>query len=275
VEGREVIGTPVEPQGTRTPRLGRITGPARPLRSCAVLLGLLIAQAPAGFAQARDAIALEPASSSIRWWHGVAVVGGLSWLMLLDKPTRQFTQENRSSNGDGIARAIRSVGQPEVFGTLALGVIGAGLATGDDEVTRSGGRMAAALALGGAAATLTKWTLGRPRPSESLIADRYVPFSGGDAMPSGHTTVAFALATTLADDINRAWASVVLYTIATGVGWSRINDNRHWLSDVAGGAVLGVAAAKVVNGRWRIFNLRPPRFLLGPEQAQVAWQFDF
>jgi membrane-associated phospholipid phosphatase len=87
--------------------------------------------------------------------------------------------------------------------------------------------------------------------------------------------VAFALATSLADEIHRTWASVGLYTIATGVGWSRINDNRHWLSDVAAGAVLGFTSAKLVNGRWRIFNLNPPRFLLGPGQAAVAWNLTF
>jgi membrane-associated phospholipid phosphatase len=248
---------------------------SKPIRCCAILLGLLLAQPQNALAQVGEAISFEQPTSSIRWWHGVVVLGGLSWLTLLDKPVQQFTQANRTPTGDEVARAVRSFGQPEVFATVALGVMGAGLATGDDAVTRAGGRLAAALALGGAASTVAKWTLGRSRPSEGLIADRYVPFSGEDAMPSGHTTVAFALATALADDIDRTWASLVLYTFAAGVAWSRVNDNRHWLSDVGGGAVLGVTAARVVNGRWRIFNLRPPRFLLGPEQAQVAWQVSF
>jgi membrane-associated phospholipid phosphatase len=195
--------------------------------------------------------------------------------MLLDEPVQQFTQDNRTSTADGVARTIRRFGQPEVFGTITLGLLGAGLVSGDEEITRSGGRLAAALALAGGAATVAKWTLGRPRPSMSLDADEYVPFSGRDALPSGHTSVAFALATTLADDLQRPWASVLLYTLAAGVAWSRVNDNRHWLSDAASGAVLGITAAKVVNGRWRIFNVRPPRFLLGADRAQLAWQLEF
>jgi membrane-associated phospholipid phosphatase len=87
--------------------------------------------------------------------------------------------------------------------------------------------------------------------------------------------MAFALATSLSDDINRTWATIGLYTLATGVGWSRMNDDRHWLSDVAAGAILGVSSAKVVNGRWRIFNLRPPTILLGPRHAGLAWQLSF
>jgi membrane-associated phospholipid phosphatase len=94
-------------------------------------------------------------------------------------------------------------------------------------------------------------------------------------MPSGHTTIAFALATALSDDIKRTWASAGLYTLATGVGWARLNDNRHWLSDVAAGAALGITSAKLMNGRWRIFNLRPPRVLLGPDYAGIAWQLTF
>jgi membrane-associated phospholipid phosphatase len=94
-------------------------------------------------------------------------------------------------------------------------------------------------------------------------------------MPSGHSAIAFALATTLADDIDRTWATVGLYTLASGVAWSRLNDDQHWLSDVAAGAALGIVSAKVVNGRWRLFHLRPPRILLGPHSAALAWQIKF
>jgi membrane-associated phospholipid phosphatase len=203
------------------------------------------------------------------------VLGGLSGLMLLDEPAQRFAQDNRTPTGDDLASGLRHFGQPEVYGTITLGLLGAGLISGNDEITRAGGRLATTLALAGAASSLTKLTLGRPRPSESLDADGYVPFSGQEAMPSGHTTMAFALATSLADDIHRTWASVGLYTVATGVAWSRVNDNRHWLTDVAAGAVLGVTSAKLVSGRWRIFNLRTPRFLVGPGHATVAWAFTF
>jgi membrane-associated phospholipid phosphatase len=87
--------------------------------------------------------------------------------------------------------------------------------------------------------------------------------------------MAFAFATALSDDIDRTWATVGLYTLATGVGWSRMNDNRHWLTDVAAGAALGITSAKLINGRWRIFGLRPPSVLLGPSQAGLAWQVQF
>ncbi|HET6795732.1 MAG TPA: phosphatase PAP2 family protein [Gemmatimonadales bacterium] len=214
-------------------------------------------------------------STTIRWWHGAAVLGGVSALMLLDHSSHNFFQDNRSHSSNEIASGLRHFGQPEVYGTVTLGLISAGLISGNDDITRAGGRLAATLVLAGVASTGFKWAAGRPRPNESSDVDGFVPFSGQDAMPSGHTTVAFALATALADDIHRTWATVGLYTIATGVGWSRLNDNKHWLSDVAMGAAVGLTSAKLINGHWRIFNLRPPSILLGPQRAGLAWQFSF
>ena len=82
------------------------------------------------------------------------------------------------------------------------------------------------------------------------------PFSGADAFPSGHTTMAFALATSLADELRRPWVTVGLMTAAAGTGWSRVNDNKHWLSDVVAGTALGVTAAQLVERRWTVFGWR-------------------
>jgi membrane-associated phospholipid phosphatase len=235
------------------------------------LAGLLVA--PAG-AQT-DTLGSFQAPPPIRWWHGAIIVGGLSALMLLDEPGGEFLQQNRSGTLDDVSRVVRHFGQPEVYVSITLGMVAAGLVSRDDDLTRAGGRLAATLALAGAASTATKFVFGRPRPSESDEADVFAPFSGEDAMPSGHSTIAFALATALADDIQKTWASVGLYTLATGVAWSRLNDDRHWLSDVAAGAVVGVVSAKLVNGRWRLFHLRPPSILLGPRHAGLAWQVQF
>lgn len=240
-----------------------------------LLLVALVVAHPLQLSAQQEAPRSIQQAAVLRWWHGVIAVGGLSALMLLDRPSQRFFQDRRSAGADDWARAIRRGGQPEVYGTVTLGLVAAGLLSGDDNLTRSAGRLGATLALAGATSTLAKLTLGRPRPNQSLDVDGYSPFSGQDAMPSGHTTMAFALATALADDIQRPWATVGLYTLATGVGWSRINDNRHWLSDVAGGALVGITSAKLVNGHWRIFGLRPPSVLLGPSHAGLAWRVEF
>jgi membrane-associated phospholipid phosphatase len=261
------------PQGNS---LGLRAG-VRPTRTAGLryVLAILAVVHPLSGAAQVHATDSVPQAFVIRWWHGVIVVGGLSLLTLLDEPAQRFFQEHRSSQSDDVAHAFRHFGQPEVFGTVTVGLVAAGLLGGNQEVARAGGRLAASLLVAGAVTGGLKLAIGRTRPNETLDAYEFHPFSGEDAMPSGHTSIAFALATSLADDIHRTWASVGLYTIATGVGWSRINDNKHWLSDVAAGAVVGVTSAKLVHGRWRIFNLRPPTVLVGPHHAGLAWQLSF
>jgi membrane-associated phospholipid phosphatase len=246
---------------------------SKPIRG-RVWLALVLAVQPIS-AAAQVEVPPPAPSVVIRWWHGVAVLGGLSALMLLDRPAQDYFQDHRSPHSNDVAAALRHFGQPEVYGTITLGLLGAGLISGNQDVTRAGGRLGTALVLAGAVSSGLKVAAGRPRPNASLDSDGFAPFSGQDAFPSGHTTVAFALATSLADDLHRTWASIGLYTLATGVGWSRMNDNKHWLTDVALGAVLGTTSAKLVNGHWRIFNLHPPRLLIGPGHAALAWRVSF
>ena len=241
-----------------------------------LLLALAVVAHPAAMtAQADTALSAAPPPTVIHWAQGVMVLGGLSALMLLDHPTQDYVQDVRSRGSNDVAGTVRHFGQPEVYGTVTLGLLGAGIISGSPKVARTGARLAATLMLAGVSVVAFKEVAGRPRPFESFDIDGYQPFSGQDAMPSGHTTMAFAFATSLADDLHRTWASVGLYTMAAGVGWSRMNDNKHWLTDVAAGAVLGITSAKLVNGHWRIFNLRPPSILLEPERAGLAWQASF
>jgi membrane-associated phospholipid phosphatase len=251
------------------------------MRSTLLLLGLLAVArpGPAG-AQALDSTPTPaPLAASgapvIRWWHGAAAAGGLSALMLLDHPMQRFAGRNSGAGADDVAGVVRHFGQPEVYGTVTLGLVGVGLAAHKPEIARMGGRLGASLLLAGATVQVGKVLMGRPRPEQSLDADGYLPFSGQAAMPSGHTAAAFALATSLADDIHRPWASVGLYGMATAVGWSRINDNRHWLTDVMAGALVGITSSKLTSGRWRIFHLKPPSLLVAPTGAGLGWSGAF
>ncbi len=235
--------------------------------SASVVAGPIAAQAPT--------LSAADTRPPIRWWHGAIVAGGVTALMLLDHPVQRYTQNHRSSGLDDVAGVVRHFGQVEGFGSVGLGLVGAGLLSGDAGLTRAGGRLALSVIVAGGFTGASKIALGRPRPEESLDADGYVPFSGQESMPSGHTAVAFAFATSLADDIHQPWASIGLYTLATTVGWSRVNDDRHWLSDIAAGAAIGITSSKLISGRWRLFHLRPPSVLLSPGSAGLAWGATF
>lgn len=68
------------------------------------------------------------------------------------------------------------------------------------------------------------------------------------AFPSGHSSSAFAFASTLERHlgVRGAWPT---YLIASYVATSRLHDNRHYLSDVLFGGALGMASGWTVVGR--------------------------
>jgi hypothetical protein len=77
------------------------------------------------------------------------------------------------------------------------------------------------------------------------------------SFPSGHSCSTFAAATVI--ERHLGWRGTAIgYSIATYVAASRLHDNRHFLSDVAFGAALGVIAGRTVTEHGRdVWTLVP------------------
>lgn len=71
--------------------------------------------------------------------------------------------------------------------------------------------------------------------------------SSNNSFPSGHTATAFAGAEMLWQEYKdkSIWYGVAGYAVATGTGLFRIYNNRHWLTDVAAGAGIGILSTKI------------------------------
>lgn len=70
--------------------------------------------------------------------------------------------------------------------------------------------------------------------------------STANSFPSGHTATAFLGAEILRReywDVS-PWIGVAGYVVAAGTGFLRIYNNRHWLTDVIGGAGIGMLSAQ-------------------------------
>lgn len=212
---------------------------------------------------------------AIRWWEAAAVVGVVGATTVFDRGLDDWFQDHRSSRSNSVARVFKNGGQPAFFLTVGGGILAAGVVSGRPELRRAGGRVLASIAVAGLTTVAIKKAVGRLRPDNS--SDQYVfrPFSHKESFPSGHAAIAFSLATSLSEEIHHHWASALLYTAAAGTAWSRLNDHRHWCSDVLGGATIGITAAKVMEGRWRVFGLGPPKFLIDPVGARLEWRVRF
>ncbi len=83
----------------------------------------------------------------------------------------------------------------------------------------------------GLTATVIKYAAREPRPNN--IQEK-------NSFPSGHTTTAFAFATVVATQHEWYWGLLALGGAAL-TGYSRMNDGRHFLHDVAAGMTIGVS----------------------------------
>lgn len=81
----------------------------------------------------------------------------------------------------------------------------------------------------------------RPILEEVPIGRRLPRQPSTPAFPSGHSASAAAFAVGVAAEDPRLGAAIA--PLALGVGYSRLHVGAHWLSDVAGGLVLGAAVA--------------------------------
>jgi len=79
------------------------------------------------------------------------------------------------------------------------------------------------------------------------IDEKRPEFAGHNSFPSGHTATAFMGAELVRIEYG-GWYGIGAYTIATGVGFVRMYNGRHWLHDVVAGAGVGILSARV--GEW-------------------------
>jgi membrane-associated phospholipid phosphatase len=161
-------------------------------------------------------------------------------LGLLDRHVAMEVTESNSDFAQGLARDAEHGGNPAVILPLIGVTWVAGKVSGHPGVSSSSLRIAGGLAAPAVVADGLKIVTGRSRPYQAPgDPDDFHLFSGNTSFPSGHTSIAFSLASGIDHETTAHWVPFVVYPLAGLVGWSRLRDNDHWASDVLAGALIG------------------------------------
>ena len=192
-------------------------------------------------------------------WPLLGFAAATTLLIASDESIRDGVQTYAAKHpwaGDA-SSVVSQVGGLGAMGTAAA-FYGAGLVFKDARARETGYLAASAIVQTFLVDNFIKRLAGRQRPFvtgedhwtgpggffksfERGQADLYTSFH------SGHSATAFSLATVVAMQYRRSgWVPVVAYTLAGGVGLSRVVLDKHWASDVFVGALVGHFVGRLV-----------------------------
>lgn len=99
------------------------------------------------------------------------------------------------------------------------------------------------LAIAGTVSTLLKYAVHRDRPFETYTFIDKETSGGSYSFPSGHTSAAFSLATSVSIAYPKWYVIAPAFLWATSVGYSRMDLGVHYPTDVLAGAIIGSSSA--------------------------------
>jgi membrane-associated phospholipid phosphatase len=139
----------------------------------------------------------------------------------------------------------RFVSNSEIYVGLGIpaGIGTTGLIKKDKELIRSACVILAAEAITSVISTAMKYSINRDRPFITYPDITKKSSAGSPSFPSGHTSNAFATATSLSMEFPKWYVIVPSYSWAGCVGYSRMHLGVHYPSDVLAGALIGSGCA--------------------------------
>ncbi len=187
------------------------------------------------------AILKSPLRWKTRQWAALCIVVALTLLVMpWDRTIQEFVQSHRAPFTDGLANAFELLGYGHYVIPALLLVYAFGVRTRSPRACGFALLGLESYILTGAFSWMVKMSTGRHRPFVREAGLFGGPFSlKNNSFPSGHTTTAIALAVLLASTWQHGPVAAIAYACALGAGWARINDNKHWASDVLFAFFLG------------------------------------
>ena len=123
-------------------------------------------------------------------------------------------------------------------------IFAVGLINKDKKLQQQSYKIVGSLLINTAITQAMKYTINRSRPYQDYPTIIYPNNIENDAsFPSGHTSTAFALATSMSIQYKKWYVTIPAFAWATSVGYSRLYLGEHYPTDVFAGAIIGVGSA--------------------------------
>lgn len=185
------------------------------------------------------------------WWKGNdwarfgALATGTGILVWRDEEIRKTFQRSRTGTTNHAAKGLNFLGGPGIVPVL-VGTLAAGTAFRQKKLQAAAidGWEASGFAF--SCSVVIKTATSRARPFQNEGVWKRERFSTSSSFPSGHTAQAFALATVISSYYHKPWVKILCYGLAASVGLARMNDDKHFASDVLVGAALGTTVARTI-----------------------------
>ena len=165
-------------------------------------------------------------------------VGQNADIDLLKKINHSYT-----ANGGKVMTFITNSDNPVTF-SIPVSLFETGLITKNKEMQVIGIEHLSSTAVSGILTAALKFAINRDRPFVTYPNDikKYTK-AGSYSFPSGHTSQAFATATSISLLYPKWYIIAPAYLWASGVGYSRMYLGVHYPSDVLAGAIIGSASS--------------------------------
>lgn len=145
-----------------------------------------------------------------------------------------------------------------VTAAVPTGTFVYGLIAKDNKAKHNAVQTAIGIGISSIVSEAFKRTINAERPADKYPNEIFVPTPDhGRAFPSGHTTLAFATAASLAIEYKKWYITVPAYAWASAVGYSRLYKGYHLPSQVLAGAAIGIGSAYA--SHWIMGKLWKPK----------------
>lgn len=185
------------------------------------------------------------------WIKLSAVIGITGIATLADKNIKGLSQRNQNNFSYALFSSDKYY-NVEFVGASIVAFYGYGLIGGNNNVRRLAVKLTEATFLATSLTVITKTVIGRSRPYKQESQYYTNPFTfdnNYNSFPFGHTALAFAYSTVIANEVDNVFWKIGWYTAASLVGYSRIYHNQHWFSDVIMAGAIGYFSGEFVNNQ--------------------------